>query len=769
MATEKPGPDPTSGEASYLETPPDRLDSWKEISAYFKRDIRTVQRWETLEGMPVHRHMHGEQGSVYAYRAELDTWQNNCRHRFGPQDDAAVAVTPVSAGGEAAVAPVPQTQDPRPDHGVREPAPALESGGEPPQSKPGLPDSAGGDAAVAPVPQAQDRRPDHGVRELAPALESGGESPQSKPAQVGAGIARPREGRALPYTRWSAIVAAVVVLGAGIAFLLRPTPAPRITGYAQLTSDGRPKAGPLLSDGSRLYFIERTPEGASSLVSVSTAGGDPSTIATPFRQFGLFDISPRRSELLISTPEVGGPAPAGSALWILPLPSGTPRRVGDLVVYHAAWSPDSERLAYTKGPDLYMATGDGSDSRKLVTLPAQIVALSWSPDGRTLRLGVCIPGREASAFWDVAPDGTGLHRILPGWERAVKGAWTPDGTYFLFSVGPPEPGRRSALWAFRDRRSLFQETPRQPTQLAPTGPLELVAPVLSLDGKKIFVLGTQNRPELTRFDTRVREFVPYLGGIAAVWASFSRDSKWVAYLSLPQHALWRARADGSEPVQLTFAPLVGDGLAWSPDGKQIALRAQMPGKPWKVYLVPGEGGAAVPLTAGEKDEGIPTWSEDGKKIVFGDVPPVFGQDDGHHALHVVNVETRQVSDLPDSKGLWTSRWSPDGRYVAALTITSQRLRLFDFTIRKWRALADLEVDNPAWSRDGKYIYFNSAGENPNAIYRVRISDGKVERIASLAGIKGAAPWGCGLAPDDSPLITREVGFTEVYALDFDPP
>src|ERR1700739_2757272 len=57
------------------ETPAqDRLDSWKEIAAYLKRDVTTVQRWEKREGMPVHRHRHDRMGSVYAFRAELDAW-----------------------------------------------------------------------------------------------------------------------------------------------------------------------------------------------------------------------------------------------------------------------------------------------------------------------------------------------------------------------------------------------------------------------------------------------------------------------------------------------------------------------------------------------------------------------------------------------------------------------------------------------------------------------------------------------------------------------
>lgn len=57
----------------------ERLDSWKEIAAYLKRDVRTVQRWEKCEGLPVSRHIHGKLGSVYAYKPEIDAWWNNRR------------------------------------------------------------------------------------------------------------------------------------------------------------------------------------------------------------------------------------------------------------------------------------------------------------------------------------------------------------------------------------------------------------------------------------------------------------------------------------------------------------------------------------------------------------------------------------------------------------------------------------------------------------------------------------------------------------------
>ncbi|HTW61172.1 MAG TPA: tetratricopeptide repeat protein [Terracidiphilus sp.] len=60
-----------------------RLESWKEIAAYLNRDVTTVQRWEKREGMPVHRHLHDQRGSVYALPAELDAW----RRTRGSQGD----------------------------------------------------------------------------------------------------------------------------------------------------------------------------------------------------------------------------------------------------------------------------------------------------------------------------------------------------------------------------------------------------------------------------------------------------------------------------------------------------------------------------------------------------------------------------------------------------------------------------------------------------------------------------------------------------------
>src|SRR5579864_8879065 len=67
--------------------PADRLDSWKEIASYLRRDVRTVQRWEKKENLPVYRHLHDKLGSIYAYRNELTEWFN------GRQQSGAASAT----------------------------------------------------------------------------------------------------------------------------------------------------------------------------------------------------------------------------------------------------------------------------------------------------------------------------------------------------------------------------------------------------------------------------------------------------------------------------------------------------------------------------------------------------------------------------------------------------------------------------------------------------------------------------------------------------
>jgi hypothetical protein len=68
--------------------PAGRLESWKEIAAYLNRGVRTVQRWERSEALPVYRHHHDKRGTVYAFRQEIDAWRENRSAGGGPERDS---------------------------------------------------------------------------------------------------------------------------------------------------------------------------------------------------------------------------------------------------------------------------------------------------------------------------------------------------------------------------------------------------------------------------------------------------------------------------------------------------------------------------------------------------------------------------------------------------------------------------------------------------------------------------------------------------------
>ena len=112
--------------------------------------------------------------------------------------------------------------------------------------------------------------------------------------------------------------------------------------------------------------------------------------------------------------------------------------------------------------------------------------------------------------------------------------------------------------------------------------------------------------------------------------------------------------------------------------------------------------------------------------------------------------------------------------MAATTGDSQRLLLFDFKRQNWTDLAEVNVNYNYgnWSRDGRYLYFDNVQASEPAFFRLRISDRKLEQLVSLKGIRRAwgsfGPWS-GLAWDDSPLLLRDVGSQEIYALDWEAP
>jgi Tol biopolymer transport system component len=291
----------------------------------------------------------------------------------------------------------------------------------------------------------------------------------------------------------------------------------------------------------------------------------------------------------------------------------------------------------------------------------------------------------------------------------------------------------------------------------------------SRDSRKIFANGTKPSGELVRCPLGSGECAPYLGGLEASGVAFSPDGESIAW-TVRDGTLWRSRADGTERLQLTFPPLTAFLPRWSPDGRQIGFNSTAPGEPLKLRVVPSEGGPLRDAVPGDTESQLDlSWSPDGRAFAFGRNPGVYREDDPF-TLEILDVETGEVSPVPGSEGLFSPRWSPDGRRLAALSHDSLRLRVYDFSSRQWRTLIDegTLVGYPTWAADGEHVFVI---EN-DARVRVGVRDGRKEVVVDFTGLKrlatGFGQW-VGHAPDGSVLTVRDTSLNEIFALDLETP
>jgi Tol biopolymer transport system component/DNA-binding winged helix-turn-helix (wHTH) protein len=562
-----------------------------------------------------------------------------------------------------------------------------------------------------------------------------------------------------------AVVATFAVIGIVLFLDARRPKRLRIVSAVRLTNDGVPKNlgpyhSPLVSDGTLLHFIERE-DNVSLLASVPVGGGEVRRSPAPFPDAVLGTYSPLNRTLLLSS---------NSHLEDRPIlgaspPNGPFRQIGSLTGHEASWSPDGKLIAYAEGRFLFLADPTGDNRRRIASVDGLVLWPRWSPRGDVLRFTEN-PGDGHGYLWEIAADGSRLHRLLehtPEGKQAGYGDWSADGRNFFFTVYSTN---HTSIWVLPEASKMpFSRTPT-PLQLTSGSDDVWQGPLTTPDSSAIWSIGAHLRGELVRINPTSHAPEPYLHGLSAEGVAFSPDRTWIAYTAYPSGTLWRSHPDGSEKRPLTQEPMIVRFPQWSPDGRTIAFMGTLPNAPIRIYLIGGDGSGLRPMLEESASQGVPNWSPGGDKISYGGTNGFANDKDPNLAIQIYDLHTRSRTTVSGSAGLWTARWSPDGRYISAVTGDNRTLRLFDTRSRIWTDLASVGVNDVIWSRDSRFLFFDTDLGGDPIVYRISIDTRKLEPWANLKGFHRGGfdgPW-LGISPDGDPLVTRDTSIEEVYRL-----
>ncbi|MEG9432067.1 winged helix-turn-helix domain-containing protein [Terriglobus sp. ADX1] len=539
---------------------------------------------------------------------------------------------------------------------------------------------------------------------------------------------------------------------------------PRI---AQVTQDGTiysPKVlllgtlSAVATDGSHL-FTPANEDGRIVLSQISLSTGARQVVPLP-SEIGVpevEDISPAGTQLLLRS-NLG--AASQQPLWIVPIDGGSAFKVSDVIAQAATWMPDGRNVLYTSGDRISVVSLDTGRSTLLATVPGRAFWPRWSRDGKLLRFTMIDAVHHTSSLWQLAKGESTAHNLLKSWDGSGAeccGVWTADGTAFVF-----EATRDGTADLWKMGSSLGSD----PIRIT-NGPLNFKAPVAGRTGAEIFFVGQDIRSRLERYDAAQKHFLPVEGFLAtADHVTYSRDGRWVAWTDSTSR-LWRARSDGAERVVLTPPSMQVFMESWSPDDTQIAFMARGPKQPWQIFTIPADGGTPMQVTQENRNFGDPSYSADGKYITMGIVPELMGDTDASNPIRIMELATRHVTTMEHSQGLYSPKWSPDGRFIAALTQKSKTLMLYDTATSTWKTLLDMPADHPVWSNDSKSIVFRARAVDKKPIYRISVPDGRLEEVADLsnfnAGTITLADFS-GIMPDGVPLMHVEVSSGNLYAI-----
>ena len=547
---------------------------------------------------------------------------------------------------------------------------------------------------------------------------------------------------------------------------------PTLLRFAQITSSesifpgdiGVERFPVLLTDGSRLYF-SKIEGGRVALAYSAISGGDAHPLVTP-PEIGaprLADISPDGSKLLVFSETL---TELERTMWIVPSAGGAARKIASGLGHDGMWLPDGNTVLYASGRNIMIDSRRRSGSACADVCPRTgVLAPFLRPTARACGSPYRIRRPALRRFGSSRSQTKSCGRCCRGGpirhpNVAATGPRTGSTSY------SSRTGRTEAISGCCPRRAGSARRRRAlPTDCWSA---ELSSgPVPARQGTQIFFIGAHKRSQLRRYDAASRQFIPYLRDISmAGRTAVSRDGTRVAWISTSDGAMWQSGLDGSRRLQLTSRPMRVFMMRWSPDGSSIAFMGKEPGKVWKVYTISTEGGKPQVVSDEARSQADPDWSPDGRTIVFGRSSEYMAEDATPKSIQMVDVASRRVSVVPGSEGLFSPRWSPDGRFLVAMPLDQRKLMLFDLASKRWTEIASGSFNNPVWSNDGTHIYYQSYDEG-SPIRRMDVATGRVEEVADFRDLQPGATVGYwGITSEDAPIVSFHFLTADVYSVDW---
>ena len=661
-------------------SPEDRLDSWKEIAAYLNRDVTTVQRWEKREGMPIHRHLHARMGSVYASRAELDTWART-RNPPAAQED-----------GNDAPSPNPPAPPPRS---------ALFASLT--RWRFILPLAAAG-AALAIGAALWFQSTEYFWR--SPIADARFQTVTDfDGVEQAAAVSRDGHFVAFLSDRDGHMDVWVTQVGSGQFHNLTRGSAPELVNPSVRTLGFSPDASLVT-----FWFRKGTSSSDISIWAVPTLGGQP----RPYLEgVAECDWSRDGSRLAYHTPGPGDPlfvsdgSRRSEGRPIFTAPTG-------LHSHFPLWAPDAAFIYLVQGSlpdklDIWRIPPNGGSTERITSHVGR-VSHPVLLDRRTLMYLASAPDGSGPWLYSVDVERRIPHRLTSGLDRYMSLAATADGRRLVVTRASP----KRTLWRLTINGSPGEESAAARIPLTTNNGF---SPRLGPD--YLLYVSTTGASESIwkRANGTATELWSSQGGRVFGGPAISPDGHHVAF-SVRQHGqtlLYVMQADG------TNARIVADSLdlqgapAWAPDGRSITSAADDHGIP-HLFRVPVDG--RRPTAFVQEYSVDPAWAPDGRFVVYSG--PDIGTTFSAKAV-TAEATAHPLPALTLTRGARHLTFLPGGRALAFLRgeIQHKNLWLVDLETGSERQLTSLapgfDIRDFDISPDGREVVLERVQERSDVV------------------------------------------------------